>query len=464
MDKAVIKKHFSQIAENFDRYKRRNPYYHNGIKKFVSSVVPKGAKVLEIGCATGDLLGYLNPREGIGIDFSPKMIEEAKRKYPQPNLKFYNMEAEDIALEEKFDYVIMSNLVDYLEDIWSVVQNVKKVLAVDGKLVITTVNPVWEPIFRLGQKLNLKTPDAARNFITNMDLINIFELHDFEILKEGLAMVIPKYIPVVSRVLNFIIPQLPILRQLCVTQYIVAKPKRPKNSYSCSVIVPCHNEEGNVEGFLKRIPKMGKYTEVIVVDDGSTDSTARKVDPALNKDLDISLLSYKPNRGKGHAVKAGFDKAKGDILMILDADMAVMPEELPRFFGILEKGLADFANGTRLIYPMDKKAMPIVNYVGNKFFNLIVSWLAEQRVSDTLCGTKVLFKKDYRNIEMKDVSWGDFDLLFGAAKLCLKIHEMPVHYKERTSGKSKMKAFKHGWTLLRVCFRGLRELKFRRVN
>lgn len=461
MDRETIRRHFDSIAESFDRYKRRNAYHHRGIKKLCAALVPAGEKVLEIGCATGDLLNSLKPIEGVGVDFSPRMIEIAKRKYP--DLKFHVMGAEHLELNDKFNYVVMSNLVDYLEDIWVVLDNVRKVLDTDGKVVITSINPVWEPIFRLAQKLNLKTPDTHRNFITNKDIVNLLELHNFEVLKENLSMFLPKNIPILSPLLNFIMPELPVLRQLCVIQYIVAKIKRPRLPLSCSVVIPCHNERDNIENCLKRIPKMGRFTEAIVVDDGSLDDTAAKVRPGLNKDIEIRLISYRPNRGKGYAVKTGFDNARGDVLMILDADMAVIPEELPRFFRLLEEGLADFVNGTRIIYPMEEKAMPIINYIGNKVFSLILSRIMEQRISDTLCGTKALFKKDYERMSMTDNSWGDFDLLFGAARLCLKIHEMPVHYKVRSAGQSKMKAFKHGWILLKVCWRGLKELKFNKV-
>jgi len=457
MDRAVIRQHFDFIANLYDRYKRRNSYYHNGIKNLCKSIIPYGEKVLEIGCATGDLLNSLKPCEGVGIDFSLNMIEIAKKKYP--HLKFYTMEAENFDLKDKFNYVVMSNLFDYLEDIWVVLENVKEVLSTDGKVVITAVNPVWEPIFRIGQKLNLRTPDTVRNFITNKDIVNLLELQNFEILKEELRMFLPKNIPIIAPILNFMMPELPMLRQLCIIQYIVAKVKRQKQSFSCSVIIPCHNERDNIENCLRRLPRMGKFTEAIVVDDGSVDDTVTKVSPDLNRNIEIKLISYKPNKGKGYAVKVGFDNAKGDVLMILDADMSVMPEELPRFFKLFEDGLADFVNGTRVIYPMEQKAMPILNYVGNKIFSLILSWIMKKRVSDTLCGTKAMLKKDYKRNLIKDTSWGDFDLLFGAAKFCLKIHEMPIHYKIRTTGESKMKVFKHGWILLKACWRGFRELK-----
>ena len=459
MDSVTIKRHFDSIAGVYDKYKRRNAYYHNKITKLICSTIPAGKSVLEIGCATGDLLNSVSCATGVGVDISPNMIEIAKKKYP--HLKFYVQPAENIRIDDKFDYIIASNLFDYLADIEPVLENIKKLLNVDGKIIITTVNPVWEPVFRIGERLKLRTPDTIRNFITNKDILNLLELHGFKVMKEGLKVFLPKYIPVLSGIINFIIPELPMLRQLCVIQYSVAKLKRPKQPLSCSVIVPCHNEEDNIAECLRRIPRMGEFTEAIVVDDGSADATAAKVTPDLNPDIEIRLISYKPNQGKGHAVKEGFEQSKGDVLMILDADMAVIPEELPRFFKPIEEGLADFVNGSRIIYPMQRKAMPILNYVGNKIFSLVLSWIIGQRISDTLCGTKVMLKKDYRNMVIKDISWGDFDLLFSAARLCLEIREVPVHYMARTAGQSKMKAFKHGWVLLKVCWRGFKELKLK---
>ena len=462
MDKSIIKEHFDSIAGKFDQYQRRYRYYHYAINRFCRILIPRGARVLEIGCATGDLLNQVKPSEGVGIDLSPKMIEVARSKYP--GLKFAVREAESPPLEQSFDYIVMSNLLDYLPGIWVVLENAKRMLDEDGKLAITTINPVWEPIFRLGQKLHLRTPDTVRNFVTNKDIINLLELHNFQILKEGLQVFIPFYIPLFSPVINFMMQELPGLRQLCIMQYIVAKPRRARKPLSCSVIIPCYNESGNIQECLRRIPKMGSFTEVIVVDDGSTDDTAAMVQAELNPDITIRLVSYPQNRGKGHAVREGFDHAVGDVLMILDADMAVGPEELPRFLQLMEDGVADFVNGTRVIYPMETKSMPILNYFGNKCFSIILSWIMRQRVSDTLCGTKAIFRKDYKKIVLQDSSWGDFDLLFGAARLCLKMRELPVHYKVRKAGESKMKAFRHGWILLRVCCKGFAELRLGRCN
>lgn len=457
MNKDLVKKHFDTIALNYDEYQKRNWYYHKTIERIYKSIIPKRQIVIELGSATGALLNAVEPRIGLGVDFSVRMIEISQKKYP--HLRFIQDDIESFQSEQRFDYMIMSNVLDHVEDIWQVFDNAKRCLNEDAKIIITTVNPVWEPIFRLGNKFGLKTPDTTRNFITNKDIVNLLRLHDLDVIKEGLKFFIPKKIPLIAPLFNFFIPEIPFLRQLCAVQYIVAKVKRSKKIFSCSVVVPCFNEADNIEICIKRTPKMGNFTEIIVVDDGSTDNTSEKVKSELNSELEIKLIKYNPNKGKGHAVKTGFDQAKGDILMILDADIAVVPEELPRFYQPLAEGVADFINGTRYVYPMEEKAMKILNYGGNKIFSIILSWIMEQRISDTLCGTKALFKKDYEKITMGRDPWGDFDLLFGGAKLKLKIMEMPVHYKERIAGQSKMKAFRHGLILLKMCWLGFRELK-----
>jgi len=461
MNKLAIKEHFDSIAESFDKDRSRFGYYHKCVFKIYKTFIPEGQNVLEIGCATGDLLNALNPSRGVGVDLSDGMVNIASNKYPQ--LHFHVMSAEDLKLNEKFDYVLAANVLDYLEDIGSVLDNLKSMLVTDGKIVITLVNPIWELNFRFWERFYLKTPAPQKNLITNKDMVNLFETNGFEVIKERLGMFFPLNIPIISQVFNFIIPEIPMLRQLCAVQYIVAKPKRSKQALSCSVIIPCYNEKSNIADCLRRIPPMGVFTEAIVVDDGSTDMTSMMVCQDLNNAIRIKLISYQPNQGKGHAVKAGFDSAQGDVLMILDADMTVIPEDLPKFFKLFEEGKADFVNGTRMVYPMEKKAMNPVNYIGNKIFNLMLSWIMEQRVSDTLCGTKAMFKKDYKKIHMNDKSWGDFDLLFGAAKLCLKLREVPIHYKMRIADESKMKVIKHGWPLLMEVCQGMKELKFDKV-
>lgn len=464
MDKIIIREHFNKLALTYDWWKSKNKFYHNCIKTLYASIVTPGSNVLEVGCATGDLLNYVKPSYGLGIDISQKMIEIAKRKYPNLIFKVGDIDTVNLGgLNGKFDYIILSNLVDYLPDVLATFFKVKELLDTDGLIIVTTNNPLWEPILKFAGRLKLRTPDGPRNFWTNRDIANLANLSDLEVVKMGLKFFVPKWIPLISSFINFVMSEIPILRQFCLLQYLVIRPQKKRQELSCSVIIPCYNEEQNIAECINRVPKFGKFTEIIVVDDGSTDKTAQKVQDLIKTKDNLKLISYVPNKGKGNAVKNGFEAAKGDVLIILDADMSVMPEDMPKFFYSIQEGKADFINGTRMIYPMEGQAMRSLNYIGNKFFNFILSWLIEQRVTDTLCGTKAILKKDFLKINMEKCPWGDFDLLLGIAKLKKKIVEMPVHYQRRTAGRSKMRVIKHGFLLMRMCWIGFLELKlFRR--
>jgi hypothetical protein len=388
------------------------------------------------------------------------MVSIAKQKYP--DLVFKYADIDTIAREDfntKFDYIIMSNLVDYLPDISHTISKIGEFLDEGGLVIITTENPFWRPLMKLASTLKLRMPDISRNFLAIKDLENLGELADFEIVKAGLKFFLPFYIPFFSGAINFIISEIPILRNMCLLQYVMMRRAQKRRPLSCSVIIPCYNEANNILDCINRIPNMGSFSEIIVVDDGSTDDTKRKVEDLVKSNNKVRLISYEQNKGKGQAVKAGCDAATKDVLLILDADMSVAPEELPRFFEPIQNGKADFSNGTRMIYPMKGQAMRLLNYIGNKFFSLILSWLMEQYVSDTLCGTKAFFKRDYLKISMGRCKWGDFDLLFGIARLRKKIVEVPVHYQARVAGQSKMRLAKHGLLLLRMCMVGFYELK-----
>jgi SAM-dependent methyltransferase len=462
MDKVKIKNHFNKLAPRYDAWKRRNGYYHECIKSLYASIIVPQSSVLELGSATGDLLAHVRPASGVGIDISEKMVELARSKYPDLRFEASDIDDVDLAdLNTRFDYIILSNLVDYLPDILRVFSNVEPHVKDDGLIIVTTNNPLWEPMLRLGSRLGLRTPDSERNFLTNEDLENLAGLARLNVIKKGLKFFIPIRIPLVSSFINFLFSELPLIRRFCLVQYLVLKPRRRRPPLSCSVIIPCHDEEENITTCISRVPRMGVFTEIVVVDDGSNDATASRVGESrtAHRDKQIKLISYKPNRGKGNAVRTGFDAARGDVLMILDADMTVMPEDLPKFFDAIQEGIADFVNGTRMIYPMENQAMRSLNYVGNRVFNSILSWLMEQRVTDTLCGTKAILRSDYNKIQMGRCPWGDFDLLIGIARLRKKIIEMPVHYQARIAGKSKMKAFRHGMKLLRMCWIGFWDLK-----
>jgi len=234
-----------------------------------------------------------------------------------------------------------------------------------------------------------------------------------------------------------------------------------------SVVVAARNEEGHIDELMARIPEMGRGTEIVFVEGNSTDDTWGAIELAIagHPQRNCKLLKQ-PGKGKGDAVRTGFDAATGDILMILDADITVPPEDLPRFYEVLASGRGEFANGVRLVYPMQDDAMRFANIIGNKFFSWAFSWLLGQPIRDTLCGTKVLWAKDYRRLSENRAyfgdfdPFGDFDLLFGAAKLNLKIMEVPIRYRARRYGETNIQRWRHGLLLLRMVLFAARRIKF----
>lgn len=459
MNKNDIKEHFNLIAKDYDNWKQKNSYYYNWLKSFIRRRVCPQSKVLEIGTGTGEILTAAEPSVGVGIDISPEMIKLAKEKFPK--LNFFAASIEEFQCQDKFDYIIMADLIDHVYDAAEVLEKVHKFCHPRTKIIITTINPWWEPIFFLMEKFKAKMPEGPHNFFERRTLIKFMEFLDFSVSDTGYLLLFPKYIPFFSWLANTVGIKIWGLNKFSLVHYMALKPL-PRNEtdlgLGCSVVIPCYNEEGNILEAIQRVPNMGEKTEIIVVNDGSTDKTADIVRKLQGNYQNLKLVDYSPNRGKGYAVSRGFEAATQDVIMILDADMSVMPEELPRFFEPLNKGLCNFVNGTRLIYPVEKQSMRFLNLLGNKIFSLIMTFITGQHLTDTLCGTKALYKNDYKYFKMGIDKWGDFDLLFGAAKAGHKIIEMPVHYRARRAGESKMKAFRHGIQLLSACFKGFKEI------
>jgi glycosyltransferase involved in cell wall biosynthesis len=231
-------------------------------------------------------------------------------------------------------------------------------------------------------------------------------------------------------------------------------------------VIPCRNEKGNIEAAIQRLPNFGNHQEIIFVDGHSTDGTVEEIQRVIDtyRDRTIRFLAQ-DGQGKGDAVRKGFAAATGDILMILDADLTVPPEDLPKFYDAIVCGKGEFINGCRLVYPMEGQAMRFLNLLGNKFFSVAFSWLLNQPLKDTLCGTKVMFREDYLKLAANrhyfgDFDpFGDFDLILGASKLNLKILEVPIRYRDRTYGSTKISRFQHGWLLLKMTFFAFCKLK-----
>jgi ubiquinone/menaquinone biosynthesis C-methylase UbiE len=460
---------YDKLASVRTKYRKRNAYYHSQIEQRYRFVVPAGSKVLEIGCATGDLLAALEPSHGVGIDFSGAMLEEARSRHP--HLEFQEMNAESLDLDETFDYVIISGLLGDLEDIQAFFSRLRSVTRPDTRVIIDYYNHLWEPLVHFAEWVGLKMPTRIQNWLPLADIENLLYLNDFEVVKQNYVMLLPKSIPPFTTLMNRFLARLPGFRKLSLVTMIVAKERgwlRNAADYSTTVVIPTKDEKGNIEEAVLRTPSLGNHTEIIFVDGNSTDGTADEIRRviAAYPDRDIKFIPQGNGTGKGDAVRKGFTAASGDVLMILDADLTVPPEDLPKFFNALIEGKGEFINGTRLVYQMDEQAMRFLNFLGNKFFSMAFSWLLEQRLRDTLCGTKVLFKKDYEKIAagrhfFGDFDpFGDFDLLFGAAKQHLKIVEVPIRYRERTYGETSISRFTHGWLLLKMVVFASKKLKF----
>lgn len=463
-------KYFDSIASSRINSRRAKKYYWNDITHNCSFFIHKDYSVLEIGCGTGELLNEIGCSYKLGIDFSKEMIAEAKKQFP--SIEFQLMKAEEITLEKKFDIIILSNLIGYLDDIQLVFEQLKKVSHPHTKIIVTYYNYLWEPLLKFVEWIGYKTKTPNQNWLSLSEINNLLFYSGFQVYRNSRSMLLPIYIPLLSELFNIVISKLPLIKNLCINNYVFAKPIYRDEShypkYSVSVIIPSKNESGNIENAVLRIPKLGKHTEIIFVESGSTDNTWKKIIEIKEKyqnSADIKSIQIN-TEGKANAVNAGFEIATGDILMILDADLTVAPEDLVKFYDAMESNLGDFIFGSRLVYQMDKEAMRFLNLLGNKFFSSCFTWLLDQRFKDTLCGTKVLFKKDYLRLKENRYyfgnfdPFGDFDLLFGAYKLNLCMIELPVRYYERTYGRTNISRFKHGFLLLRMCLFAARKIKF----
>jgi len=460
---------FDALAPDRDRIKRRHWYYYALLSRLLQFMVPPGRRVLEVGCGTGDLLAALQPTLGVGLDLSGKMLRIARTKFP--DLRFVQSNAQQPSLSGTFDYIILSDLVGDLEDVQEVFTGLKPLAGPETRLIITYYNYLWEPILKLAERLGLKSSQNVQNWLPVDDIDGFLSLAGFATIRKGYRHLLPVYLPGLSWFCNQVLAHLPGLRRMCLTQYLIAKAGREhthRREYRCSVIVPCRNEAGNIAEIVSRTPTIGAGTELIFVDGNSTDGTVAVIQETIARyqgPHTIRLIHQGDGTGKGDAVRKGFDAATGEVLMILDADVTVDPETLPKFYRAIADGHGEFVNGSRLVYPMQSEAMRWLNLLGNKFFSMVFTWLLEQRLRDTLCGTKALRKQDYEKIKagrqyFGDFDpFGDFDLLFGAAKQNMKIVEVPVRYRDRTYGETKIQRFRHGLLLLRMCWEAYKRFR-----
>ena len=466
--RAYVRESYEKIASVREKWIKRNRYFYKRLTAFLKFLIEPGKKVLLFRSELGQILESVEPSEGVGVEVCPKMVERARSMHPR--FRFECADPESFSDSGKYDYVVFYSLGDII-DIEKAFLNARSFSTPTTRLIVINYNYLWRPLNVLAEKIGWKVPQPTQNWLNVPVIENLLHLAGYEVVKEYHQMLMPVGIPLVSWFMNRVVARVPVIKKLCFIQILVAKQAAGAGAdpkYTVSVIVPCKNEKGNVEGAVERVPEMGAGVEIIFCDDKSTDGTADEVRRMIEKypEKNIRLVEG-PGICKAKNVWTGFDAATGDILMILDADLTVIPEELPYFYDAIARGRGEFINGSRMIYPMQKEAMRGLNIIGNKFFGLSFSYLLGQRLTDTLCGTKVIWRRDWPRIKgllgswgIED-RWGDYELIFGAAKLHLKIVEVPVHYLERVYGETKMtKRFKNGLIMLRMCVAALKKFKF----
>ncbi len=466
----LLAEHLDQVAAALDR--RPEPSwaaraYGRMLAHYYRLIVPESASVLEVGCGSGALLAALPNRDVTGIDVSAEQVRRARLAVPHGQFHVQAGEAADLG--RTFDTIILSDTLNLAGDVQGMLSRLHAAAHPRTRLILNFQNQLWRPVLGLASLLGLHRTPPVNNWLSRRDVVNLCQLADWEVVCSRTTILCPLPLLGLERLLNRFLA--PLLAPFCLAIFVLARPRRrssaPAAEESVSVVIPARNEAGNIEAAVRRTPRLGARTELIFVEGHSTDHTWAEIQrvQAQFPELGIRILQQ-PGKGKGDAVRAGFAVATGEILMILDADLTMPPEELPKFYEAVARGHAEFANGCRLVYPMEKRAMQFLNMCANKTFGLLFTWMLGQPLKDTLCGTKVLRRADYETIVANRAyfgdfdPFGDFDLLFGAARLNLRIADIPIRYRERTYGTTNIQRWKHGWLLLRMVLFAARKIKF----
>jgi len=373
---------------------------------------------------------------------------------------------------DKRTIVLLHGTFNYELDITSRLRSLKPRLGANAHLVIVVYNGYLKWIYKLATRLGLRSPSGEESFITFDALQAIASLSGYEIVKSRFAVYSPWRLFGLGAILNRIFPVIPLIRLFGFVSVVTMRPvversRRP----SLTIVIPARNEAGNIERAIERLPPLGAKVDLIFVEGHSSDGTWAEIQRVAEKyaaTLQITALQQS-GRGKNDAVRLGLQHATGELVTILDADLTMPPELLVQFYDAFVEGVGEFINGNRLIYPMEGEAMRPLNHLGNLFFAKTLGWVMDQRIGDALCGTKVLALHDYQRI----VRWrgdfgdfdpfGDFELLFGASVLGLKIVDVPIRYRARTYGSSSIHRFRDGLQLLRMTLIGLVKMKLGRV-
>jgi len=473
---AEVREFFESHHEGIERSRRRHHYYYDVLTRILRVRVPPGERVLDLGCGAGHLLAALEPARGVGIDISAPAVRAARDRYGNERLRFLEGDASDPETLAQaggpFDTILLVNLVTHLTDVQATLEALHAVSHPRTRVLIYSYSRLWQPLLRLAELLRMKYRQPPEAWLPPEEIKAMLALADFQVVRDDAHIVCPVRIPLLADLMNRYVGRLPLVEWLALMFGIVARPAPARAGSAAraeptvSVVIPCRNESGHIAPLVASLPKLAEGSEFLFVEGNSTDDTAAVIERAVAEHPELPLRFFRqPGKGKGDAVRFGFAQAKADVLLILDSDMGVAPGDVPKFVAALARGKCEMVNGSRLVYPMEGKAMRFLNLVANKFFALLFSWLLGQQVRDTLCGTKALWRADYERVAANRSffgdfdPFGDFDLLFGAARLNLQIADLAVRYHERTYGETNISRFSHGWLLLRMSAFAARKLK-----
>jgi SAM-dependent methyltransferase len=472
-----VRAFYEEHHEGIERARHGRRYFYDYLTRVLQSRIPPGQRVLDVGCGSGHVLAALKPSVGVGIDLAPSAVAAARRAYPGQNLHFFEGDGGDARLLTQvggpFDAVVMVNVVTHLTDVQRTLETLRAVCHSRTRVFIYSYSRLWQPVLRLAELLRLKHRPPPDAWLPPEEVRAMLGLADFEAVRHDYQIVFPIHVPLLSDLLNRYLGRLPGLEWLSLMYGVVARPAPSRfpggraSRPSTSVIIPCRNEAGHIRTLVSRLPDLGPNAEFLFVEGHSTDDTLAVLRQVLaeNPTRPFRLLKQE-GRGKGDAVRLGFARARGEVVLILDSDMGVAPEDIPKFVDALVRGKGEMINGSRMVYPMEGEAMRFLNMMANKAFAFLFSWVLGQQVRDTLCGTKALYREDYERIAAGRAffgdfdPFGDFDLLFGAARLNLQIVDLAVRYHERRYGQTNISRFRHGWLLLRMSLFAARKLKF----
>jgi SAM-dependent methyltransferase len=462
--------HLERIKAHFDQITALSPqaiWYRRLLARYFNLLIPAEASVLEVGCGSGELLACIKAKSKTGIDLSEDQINLARRRVPDAD--FTVADGETLHMPGRFfDYVILSDVTNLAADVQRLFERLHSVSHEQTRLVLSFHSNLWKPLVWLSTVVGLRRKQPECNWLTREDVAGLLGLSDWEPIRFESRLLLPLRVFGLETLVNRWIA--PILSPLCLVNFAIARPARrsvqvgPK---TVSVVIPARNEAGNIESAVTRTPAMGEWTELIFVEGHSKDNSWDEIQRVAQRYNSRRIKIHRQSgKGKGNAVREGFDLAEGEVLMILDADLTMPPEELPKFYEAVVSRKCEFANGCRLVYPMEDRAMRFLNMCANKGFSLVFSWLLGQSVKDTLCGTKVMMAEAYKRIASNRSyfgefdPFGDFDLLFGASKLNLKILDIPIRYRERVYGDTNIQRWRHGVLLLRMVLFAAKKLKF----